>query len=436
MRTFLARALDTRRQNAYLTFKHNLHKGRHGWLRLTPAYSVQLVTGILDGRKYAANVLDPFSGTGTTALCAAYLGLRGTGLEINPFLVWFSSIKFRQFTPVSIEKARSLGAVIAVASSSPEAPTDEPPPIHNISRWWNEKDLDYLCRLKACILGTSQDASDERNLLLIALCRTVITLSNAAFNHQSISFKETDKSPALFEVDRNRSEVFRKELSIVLEGAADNPRIEPIVVTGDARQSSRFLKGKYDIIITSPPYPNRISYIRELRPYMYWLGFLSDGRAAGELDWQAIGGTWGIATSRLAEWQPSGYAFVPISLKNALKGISDPSNSNGDILANYVAKYFEDIWHHISDVGSLLDTDAEVHYIVGNSKFYGTLLPVEEIYAAMLREAGYHDVEVLRIRKRNSKAELFEFDVKGKKNSATRHFTIHESSRRFRSDKR
>ena len=241
-------------------------------------------------------------------------------VEINPFLVWFSSIKFRQFPPASIEKARSLGAAIAVASSSPEAPTDEPPPIHNISRWWNEKDLEYLCRLKACILDTSQDASDQRNLLLVALCRTVITLSNAAFNHQSISFKETDKSPALFEVDRNRSEVFRKELSLVLDGAADNPRIEPIVVTGDARQSSRFLKGKYDILITSPPYPNRISYIRELRPYMYWLGFLSNGRAAGELDWQAIGGTWGIATSRLAEWQPSGYAFVPISREECSQG--------------------------------------------------------------------------------------------------------------------
>ncbi|WP_322490103.1 hypothetical protein [Chloroflexus sp.] len=38
------------------------------------------------------------------------------------------------------------------------------------------------------------------------------------------------------------------------------------------------------LVITSPPYPNRMSYIRELRPYMYWLGYLNNGRDAGELD--------------------------------------------------------------------------------------------------------------------------------------------------------
>ena len=48
-----------------------------------------------------------------------------------------------------------------------------------------------------------------------------------------------------------------------------------------------------------------MSYIRELRPYMYWLSYLRDGREAGELDWKAIGGTWGIATSRVGKWSPS-----------------------------------------------------------------------------------------------------------------------------------
>src|SRR3990170_6992305 len=132
MTKFLSTPLDTRKQNAHLTFKNNQHNGRHGWLRLTPAYSVPLVCKILDTHKYAATVLDPFSGTGTTALCAGYMGLRGTGLEINPFLVWFSSIKFRRYSPATIEKTRSLGAIIAVASSSAALPAVDPPPIHNI----------------------------------------------------------------------------------------------------------------------------------------------------------------------------------------------------------------------------------------------------------------------------------------------------------------
>jgi hypothetical protein len=432
MKRSLATTLDTSRQNVHLTFKHNQHHGRHGWLRLTPAYSVKLVASILEDHTYAANILDPFSGTGTTALCASYAGLRGTGLEINPFLVWFSSVKFRQFSPATIEKVRSLGAVIAVASSSENAPTVDSPPIHNISRWWSDPELAFLCRLKTCIEQTSEQETDERDLLMVAFCRMVIKLSNAAFNHQSMSFRKKDESLLLFALERDHTDMFRTELDAVLAGAADNPRLQPKIITGDARQTSRFLDDKFDMLITSPPYPNRISYIRELRPYMYWLGFLANARDAGEYDWQAIGGTWGVATSRLADWQPSESTFVPPCLKKSLAGISAPENKNGALLGNYVAKYFEDMWQHMSDVVTVLNEDAEVHYIVGNSSFYGTLLPVEQIFKAMLLEAGFHQVEIIRIRKRNSKAELYEFDVTARRTQPTKQSTVRETRRASR----
>jgi hypothetical protein len=357
------------------------------------------------------------------------MGLRGAGLEINPFLVWFSSVKFRQFPPDTIDKVRSLGSVVAVASSADSAPAVEVPPIHNVERWWNERELRFLCRLKKCILDASEEGTDERDLLLVAFCRVVIALSNAAFNHQSMSFKAADDAPRLFAFARDNAEFFRKELSVVLDGAADNPRIEPSVVRGDAREPSRFLHDRFEMLVTSPPYPNRISYIRELRPYMYWLGFLTNGRDAGEYDWQAIGGTWGVATSRLAEWKPSGKAFMPSALKKALAGIADPKNDNGYLLANYVAKYFEDMWRHLTGIAAVLSRDAEVHYIVGNSTFYRTLLPVEDIFRIMLQEVGFQNVEVVKIRKRNSKAELFEFDVTGKKGRPTTRPTVREFRR-------
>lgn len=416
MKTELDTIQGAQKQNAHLTFKHNLHHGRHGWLRLTPAYSVKLVSEILNSNKHATSVLDPFSGTGTTALCAAYLGLRGIGLEINPFLVWFSSVKSRQFHPTRIQKVKELAEDFIGTLSCAKSFQCEPPPISNISRWWNQPELTFLCRLKACIWAAVAEGTDERDLLLVAFCRTVIALSNAAFNHQSMSFKKKDAAPRLFDLEGNLSEVFRKELFFVLDGAADNPRVLPCITAGDARQPSRYLHHKYDILITSPPYPNRISYIRELRPYMYWLGYLTNGRDAGEFDWQAIGGTWGIATSRLADWKSSADIFVPDALRSAIADISKPENPNGILLANYIAKYFEDMWRHITDVRTVLNEHAEVHYIVGNSKFYNTLLPVEEIYKHMLTRAGFRDAQIVTIRKRNSKAELFEYDVTAKLN--------------------
>jgi hypothetical protein len=90
-------------------------------------------------------------------------------------------------------------------------------------------------------------------------------------------------------------------------------------------------------------------------------------------------------------------------------------------LANYVAKYFDDMWAHFRGLTPALADDAEVHYIVGNSTFYGVLLPVEQIYAAMLRDLGFVDVKCRPLRKRNSKKELIEFDVTGRWPGVSRH---------------
>ena len=167
----------------------------------------------------------------------------------------------------------------------------------------------------------------------------------------------------------------------------------------------------FDLVITSPPYANRMSYIRELRPYMYWLDFLHSGRDAGEMDWTAIGGTWGVATSRLIEWERPDEPLQSAILDDALYRIAHHDNRNGKLLANYVAKYFEDMWRHLNSLITVLNDHSNVHYIVGNSTFYGVLLPVEQIYAEMFEYLGFEDVRCRAIRKRNSKKELFEFDV-------------------------
>ncbi|NES01314.1 MAG: hypothetical protein F6J86_47435 [Symploca sp. SIO1B1] len=81
------------------------------------------------------------------------------------------------------------------------------------------------------------------------------------------------------------------------------------------------------------------------------------------------------------------------------------------MLSNYVAKYFEDIWTHLKAVRKVMNHGGKVHYIVGNSTFYGILLPTERLYADMLEALVFKDIKIQTVRKRNSKKELFEFDV-------------------------
>ena len=399
-------------QRADYTFKHNTGLGRHGWLRLTPAYSVKIVSEIIGGADPARKVLDPFSGTATTALRAAQSGMRACAVEINPFLQWFGRAKLRFYSPADAARTIQLGARILDLMARGEAPPAPPPPIRNIHRWWDDEPLAFLRTLFAAINRVAPDSRDPaRDLLLVAFCRVMIGMSKAAFNHQSVSFRESDPA-RLFAAPEAKAAAneFRRDLHRVADEAVrDNPAAPARLVGGDSRHLDKLLNEKFDLLITSPPYANRMSYIRELRPHMYWLGYLRESGEAGDLDWQAIGGTWGAATSRLAEWRPS--MPVPTQLKKIAATVSAASAKNGTLMANYILKYFQDARVHLTSAFSVLNPGAEARYIIGNSIFYGVNLPTEEIYADLMEQAGFRQVEIRVIRKRNSKKGLREYDV-------------------------
>ena len=397
------------RQRADYTHKFNANTGRHGWLRLTPAYSVKIVEELMGHYKQPRRVLDPFCGTATTALSAAYRRHDGVTTDINPFLVWLGKTKTAQYSNNTIASTHGICASVIDAIRREIVEPVETPPIHNINRWWCSQSLHFLRKLRAGIEAESEDESPERDLLQVGFCRTLIGASNAAFNHQSMSFKQDAQLQMPLNADLEN--MFINDMRFVLDGAEDNPPKSGEVLLGDARMLSEVVDGPFDLVITSPPYANRMSYIRELRPYMYWLGFLDNGRDAGELDWSAIGGTWGVATSRLVDWKQPQDAFMHPLLDAPLSKIACSENKNGKILANYVAKYFSDIWEHVNSLLPVLGRGSELHYIVGNSTFYGVLLSVEKIYEAMLGRLGFENIRCRAIRKRNSKKELFEFDV-------------------------
>lgn len=128
----------------------------------------------------------------------------------------------------------------------------------------------------------------------------------------SFKVQTGQQSLTVWDNPANLKNLFTKRLAEIVN-AAEVPVNAGLAraFLGDSRLLDTLPNVKYSCVITSPPYPNRMSYIRELRPYMYWLGFLCDGRQAGELDWKAIGGTWGCATSNLTHWQPESTAEIP-----------------------------------------------------------------------------------------------------------------------------
>src|SRR6218665_404293 len=398
--------LDVERRTDY-TFKYNAHFGRHGWLRLTPAYSVKLARELIKKDcTENSSILDPFSGTATTGLAAEELGFKATLFDINPFLIWLGNTKCTHFAADKLwtlqQEFENCMKDISVSGHG------WTPPIRNIERWWHPSALEALASIRSRLASVFNEPNGNpyHNLVWIAFSRLVIETSAAAFNHISMSFKSNSVPYEFSQIKQLFEAIFRRFLTSAKTPLTGDAK----VLKGDARDLSSHGKEIFDTVITSPPYPNRISYIRELRPYMYWLKFLHNGNEAGALDWEAIGGTWGAATSHLKDWKPVNQK-LPTRLYEVCDKINSSGRQNSGLMRNYVHKYFDDMYSHLQNLKALLKSKAKLNYIVGNSSFYGHFADTEKILADTFLQLGYKNTNIETIRKRNTKRGLLEFNV-------------------------
>src|SRR5258707_739316 len=96
----------------HLTYRGNSRHSRYGWLRLTPAFSVHLIQDRVRGLPIGARVLDPFCGTGTTALVCAEEGVQSETTDINPFLLWLGRAKCASYSTNDLHEARKVSGDI------------------------------------------------------------------------------------------------------------------------------------------------------------------------------------------------------------------------------------------------------------------------------------------------------------------------------------
>jgi len=404
------------RSAADVTFKGKLALPIHRWYRLTPSFSPQLATDIAQyfGLKGSDLILDPFSGVGTVPVCMKYIGVPSCAVEINPYLFFVSAVKTRTFEdPPAIEKC-------AAAFLKRVAPDVQPlrerraaqeyllqqeafvPPIHQPDRWWSPSNLAQLVAIRKHLL---YGAGDYRfpDLIKMAVLSILIPVSNAKHNHVSLTFAD-EPLPPVDVVD-----VLAKKLRDMvrdLQEAKDRPCAEVQVFQGNSKFLSRILPDNMRIsaVITSPPYPNRFSYARETRPHMFFFDFVPDAKAVGVLETNAIGGTWGKATSVLSKGVEPANATVASLLAPYTKRI----DGAGKLMANYVTKYFNDMYAHAREVSRISAPGARLAYVIGNSKFYGHPLPSDEMLAAIFRHYGFATEGIHKMRRRQSKRGLYE----------------------------
>jgi DNA methylase len=400
------------------TFLGGLAAQVHRWFRLTPSFGPDLVCRALNDMdtRPRSVVLDPFAGAGTTLIEAKFEGHKAIGFEINPLLhfVCKTSVEWR----LSVPSLRKELAEITdkVAQRKAEAGTRSIddlgyalPPIHNVYRWWRKDVLLDLLILREAIRSSALDREHVAFFELALAGVLVPDLTNVTLGRLQLHF--IDRTGHVIRV----WETFKAHALTML---ADLEKVAALPDIGEAEihnvdstnpQITSTLP-LIDRVVTSPPYPNRYSYVWNTRPHLYLLGFFDGPKEASQLDLKTIGGTWGTATSVLAKGTVEP-AFKVI--EREVSPVVEEIRKTDNLMANYVMKYFNTLAQQIAAQDRLLARDAQVAYVVGCSTIKDVYIETDVLLGRIFEglDLGYKVRKIERFRQRHSGKDLHESTV-------------------------
>ena len=395
------------------TYKGGRDLGFHRWFRLTPSFGPHLVGHVLE--RFAATedsvVLDPFCGAGTTPIECKRRGVSAYGFEINPVLqfvgnqslVWeLDPLQLREnFMRLKerFQKGRRRLKGITLAQTRLKIP-----PIHRVERWWRKDVLKELLILKKAIRSGRHCSEDEVQFFELALLSVLVPdLTNVSLGRLQLHFIDrSDDEISVWDSFARQVEMMLDDLSADFKSTAAEHAVYH--VNASKVQADDFA-WRADMVITSPPYPNRYSYVWNTRPHLYLLDYITEKHEAGQLDLETIGGTWGAATTRLKKGVVE--AAYPI-VEDLIGPLAHDIRRRDNLMANYVMKYFNLLSHQISAMGPLLQEGAQIAYVVGNSWLKGSYVETDHLLLKLFEGLGYVPGEVERFRRRNSGKDLFE----------------------------
>jgi hypothetical protein len=396
------------------TFRAGLSENVHSWFRLTPSFGPDLVRTIIKEMsvEQGAHVHDPFSGAGTTAIEASLEGFQASCLEINPFLhfvgktclqwnianvVGFSGLERIKQTYFSTRDNATLENIEALGVNIPA--------IHNIHRWWRADVLKDILVLKSAIRQKSPP--DFVAFFELAFAAVLVPdLSNVTLGRLQLHFVNKDNHHIdVWEIYERHALKMLSDLATLNE---DKAKASGKIKLGDATVASDFDEfDDFDAIITSPPYPNRYSYIWNTRPHLYMLDMISAAKEASNIDRQTIGGTWGTATSELGKGIFAPYNDV---VCEALDGLHHRIAKEDQLMSNYIVHYFNRLAKHLIAIDPKLKPNVKLAYVVGNSWIKGEYVSTDIILAKIIEGVlpGCRVNQLHRFRRRNSGKELYE----------------------------
>jgi len=327
-------------------------------------------------KKTVVNVLDPFMGSGTTALETNLRAFKSYGLEVDPYARLICEASVQRFTRAELDELYAFARDIDKNFKKSRSIKSMIPAIPNIHHWFSEKAIDDLVRLKRVILEFTETRPKLKNFLLAAFGDIIRGVSFA--ERQSLKpyvSSRFEKSPG------NALTLFQKCIGKYINGAKavsefagyGNGKIH--WVKGDA--TSFALKETIDVAITSPPYINAMDYVRCIRLESSWVG-----TGTGEIFSE-------VRASQLGEPSRSKRREISPLVAGVIKADYDRISEVDSVRAKTLAAYFEDMHTNLSCVFNALKPHCCYHVIVGDSIVRGVSVATHRHIADIAQLIGF-----------------------------------------------
>ena len=265
-------------ETGFLT--HALHPYPAKFIPQIPGYCIRLLSAP------GELILDPFGGSGTTALEAIRLGRRALSIDANPVGTLIGQVKTCNLDADSAMDLRTLRSSLTTWLVDLPSPANlcanlrsYIPDIPNIDKWFPPASRGELALIKSRI--DRMETSKGRSIALLALSRIVLS---ASFQDSETRYKSRPRSILPAETLKHFLLVLKEVLGDVLH---TQPEIRYGVcefLTADTMQLTQDLleADSIDLIVTSPPYGNANDYHLYHRFRLLWLGH--DPRDLGKVE--------------------------------------------------------------------------------------------------------------------------------------------------------
>lgn len=357
-----------------------------GWRKFKEAFAPELIEhAVNESSNEISTVLDPFGGSGTTALAAQFLGLTPTTIELNPFLADLIEAKLCRYD--LSELADGLEAVLSepslgeaeVASAKARLPPSFVEPGTG-ERWiFGDKLAREIFRLRAGIdrlpIGAVQ------RLLRVLLASAAVNSSNIVVSGKGRRYRRS------WEIKEVAPDDFRATwIASVGEALRDISQYASVrsnayhLLRGDSRALIKECN-TVDLAVYSPPYPNSFDYTDVYNVELWIMGYLQNKIDNTNLRGATLSSH--VQISRNFSPAPKGSPKLDLSISSLRAAKSELWSAQ---IPDMVGGYFADLLGIIRAVAERLSDGGTQWLVVGDSRYAGIDVPVaailEELWAA------------------------------------------------------